>query len=289
MLDFTRDYQKASYFRCCVSSPNRGVESVPGPSLQHRQTGKRVTENIRSDLNVTCSWCGPCELKSATGLLRHYNPVDGRWINRDPIGERGGLNLYCSVHNNNVIYVDADGRFINIIGGAVVGGAIGGISAYWLGGDVAAGIIGGAVTGGLITAGVPPNVAGLAGGAINGFVSAYNTAAKNPKVCSSKIGFVLHYSTRIVAGAAGGYYGGVLGDKMNAVFGTEYVITIAGTFEVKAADVVTTGTIDLLSSGFTGYAIDAPEAMVESIEGGIRRNIDNNNTKINISIEETSQ
>ena len=109
MLDFTRDYQKASYFRCCVSSPNRGVESVPGPSLQHRKTGKRVTENIRSDLNVTCSWCGPCELKSATGLLRHYNPVDGRWINRDPIGEKGGNNTYGFVRNKPIRSVDLFG------------------------------------------------------------------------------------------------------------------------------------------------------------------------------------
>ncbi|MEG0588136.1 MAG: RHS repeat-associated core domain-containing protein, partial [Akkermansia sp.] len=25
---------------------------------------------------------------------RHYNPTGGRWINRDPIAEQGGLNLY---------------------------------------------------------------------------------------------------------------------------------------------------------------------------------------------------
>ena len=26
---------------------------------------------------------------------RHYNPADGRWINRDPIDEQGGANLYA--------------------------------------------------------------------------------------------------------------------------------------------------------------------------------------------------
>ncbi len=30
---------------------------------------------------------------------RHYNPQDGRWINRDPIGIEGGLNLYGFVGN----------------------------------------------------------------------------------------------------------------------------------------------------------------------------------------------
>ena len=31
---------------------------------------------------------------------RHYNPTDGRWINRDPIAEEGGRNLYGFVGNN---------------------------------------------------------------------------------------------------------------------------------------------------------------------------------------------
>ena len=33
---------------------------------------------------------------------RHYNPLDGRWINRDPIEERGGLNLYGMLNNYSV-------------------------------------------------------------------------------------------------------------------------------------------------------------------------------------------
>ena len=41
-----------------------------------------------------------------TGLFyygfRYYDPVTGRWPNRDPIGERGGLNLYGMVGNNPV-------------------------------------------------------------------------------------------------------------------------------------------------------------------------------------------
>ncbi len=32
--------------------------------------------------------------------FRYYNPSTGRWLSRDPIGERGGLNLYGMVGNN---------------------------------------------------------------------------------------------------------------------------------------------------------------------------------------------
>ena len=34
--------------------------------------------------------------------LRYYDPRHGRWLSRDPIGERGGLNLYGFVGNNGV-------------------------------------------------------------------------------------------------------------------------------------------------------------------------------------------
>lgn len=48
-----------------------------------------------------------------TGLLyygyRHYSPVLGRWLNRDPIGEEGGFNLYGFVQNNPTTYSDLFG------------------------------------------------------------------------------------------------------------------------------------------------------------------------------------
>jgi RHS repeat-associated protein len=41
-----------------------------------------------------------------TGLsyygYRYYDPIDGRWVNKDPIGIDGGINLYNSVSNNMV-------------------------------------------------------------------------------------------------------------------------------------------------------------------------------------------
>ena len=40
---------------------------------------------------------------------RHYNPADGRWINRDPIAEKGGRNLYAFVGNAPTLYCDSLG------------------------------------------------------------------------------------------------------------------------------------------------------------------------------------
>jgi RHS repeat-associated protein len=52
-----------------------------------------------------------------TGLLyygyRYYNPSTGRWPSRDPIGEKGGLNLYEAVLNNPINVTDDLGRFPN--------------------------------------------------------------------------------------------------------------------------------------------------------------------------------
>ena len=40
---------------------------------------------------------------------RYYNPADGRWINRDPIAEQGGWNLYAFLGNNPQNKFDALG------------------------------------------------------------------------------------------------------------------------------------------------------------------------------------
>jgi len=42
---------------------------------------------------------------------RYYNAGTGRWVSRDPIGERGGLNLYAFVQNSPATTFDALGLF----------------------------------------------------------------------------------------------------------------------------------------------------------------------------------
>jgi RHS repeat-associated protein len=54
-----------------------------------------------------------------TGLLyygyRYYNSSTGRWLNRDPIGEKGGLNLYGFVANNPITHFDLLGQQVDKI------------------------------------------------------------------------------------------------------------------------------------------------------------------------------
>ena len=42
---------------------------------------------------------------------RFYNPDLGRWINRDPVEERGGVNIYVFAHNNAADYLDLLGLY----------------------------------------------------------------------------------------------------------------------------------------------------------------------------------
>ena len=42
---------------------------------------------------------------------RHYEPVTGRWLQRDPIGEEGGLSMYLFVDNDTVLGDDYRGLF----------------------------------------------------------------------------------------------------------------------------------------------------------------------------------
>lgn len=49
-------------------------------------------------------------------LRRAYNSNLGRFVNRDPIMEKGGINLYCYVKNNPIIYRDPLGLMCCSIG-----------------------------------------------------------------------------------------------------------------------------------------------------------------------------
>jgi RHS repeat-associated protein len=46
---------------------------------------------------------------------RYYNPSTGRWLNRDPIRERGGINLYCFVNNDPPNGIDLHGLYKHAI------------------------------------------------------------------------------------------------------------------------------------------------------------------------------
>jgi RHS repeat-associated protein len=66
-----------------------------------------------------------------TGLIcfnyRESLPHYGNWTTRDPIAERGGINLYLFSRNSPINYVDVNGQFVwaipiaGLVGGAIVG------------------------------------------------------------------------------------------------------------------------------------------------------------------------
>ena len=56
----------------------------------------------------------PTTTKTASGVFfygyRYYDPVTGRWPSRDPIEERGGVNLYGFVGNGGISRLDYLGQ-----------------------------------------------------------------------------------------------------------------------------------------------------------------------------------
>jgi len=81
---------------------------------------------------------------------RVYNASLGRWINRDPIDEVGGINLYAYVSNNPICLTDLAGTdALGAAWGGAIGAIVGGL-AVGGGGTIAlpgGGTIGGAEAG----------------------------------------------------------------------------------------------------------------------------------------------
>jgi RHS repeat-associated protein len=97
---------------------------------------------------------------------RDYDLSTGRWTNKDPVRFRGGLNLYAYVDNDPVNFVDPSGRWLLQVGAALIGGAIGGVSAYLNNGSTAqiiGSVFAGAGAGLLASFGATPGAAALWG------------------------------------------------------------------------------------------------------------------------------
>jgi RHS repeat-associated protein len=82
--------------------------------------GKRtkISGNIDTDFGYAGYW----ELENGLKLtwFRAYSPGLGKWLSRDPIEEKGGLNLYNYVTNNSVVKIDPHG----LIGAAGIGAGL---------------------------------------------------------------------------------------------------------------------------------------------------------------------
>lgn len=77
--------------------------------------GSRITNTAPELGEDVCPFGFSTKLTDGeTGLVyygyRYYSPEMGRWVSRDPIGERGGINLYGMVGNDAVNKLDRLGN-----------------------------------------------------------------------------------------------------------------------------------------------------------------------------------
>lgn len=82
-------------------------------SVDYDPWGRRTITTGSSDETALGFTGHPWHEASGLALApyRAYDPVMGRWISRDPIGERDGSNLYQYVQNSPINLVDPDGTF----------------------------------------------------------------------------------------------------------------------------------------------------------------------------------
>jgi RHS repeat-associated protein len=116
------------YFRISLNSPNAGavMSGSISANLEYdafgrevRATGQAVATapNTPPGLIAGTAYADALPFHFSTkftdpesGLnyygYRYYDPRDGRWPNRDPMGEGGGENLFAFCYNNPVFYID---------------------------------------------------------------------------------------------------------------------------------------------------------------------------------------
>ena len=70
-----------------------------------------------------------------TGLHQNWNrdyaPGIGRYVQADPLGIFGGMNVYQYAYGNPMVYMDPEGNYVWFPAGAIIGGVIGGLGAAW--------------------------------------------------------------------------------------------------------------------------------------------------------------
>ncbi len=241
---------------------------------------------------------------------RYYDPTLGRFVSQDPVlgslQSPGTLNRYAYGMGNPLRYEDTNGRFLNIIVGAIAGGLIGWVSCGLMTGGgfftsqcgiaAAAGAVGGAVAGatfnlalGLMVAegATATLTATLVAGAISGAVAgaaSYGTTGLLTERIEGKFDWSwAGLAESMFYGALGGAVGAGIGYKyfgaptrlpysslwsLSATVGEEELWTVAGTtlFQNLVKKAAGEAVKDLLRRVFPS-AIQAPS--IETYGGDI--------------------
>ena len=95
---------------------NRKTAQEPAQELAYSPYGQAASTG---DLVQPVQWSAEMHDEEPALVYynyRFYNPRDGRWINRDPIAEEGGWNLYGFVDNEVVFSIDYLGKETNEFG-----------------------------------------------------------------------------------------------------------------------------------------------------------------------------
>jgi len=112
-----------------------GIRKQKGQNQMGRTTEKMALALLASALRLTRfqkrSYCGAfiadsfcLSVDDGTGLYyyraRYYNPQFGRFVAQDPIGLRGGVNLYEYAGSNPASFVDPEGKNVVVVAVSVI-------------------------------------------------------------------------------------------------------------------------------------------------------------------------
>ncbi|MGC5859771.1 RHS repeat-associated core domain-containing protein, partial [Ralstonia pseudosolanacearum] len=91
------------------------TQTLNGRAVSHMEYGpygEPIKSEGRTDYRSDFGYAG-MQYHAASGMyltqFRAYDPGTGRWVSRDPIGERGGINLYAYVDGNPLNRTDSLG------------------------------------------------------------------------------------------------------------------------------------------------------------------------------------
>ena len=214
------------------------------------------------------------ETNTYYNYFRDYDPTIGRYIQRDPLGLKAGLNVYGYVYGNPISYIDPNGLicisplFIAAASGAVdgiVSGAIVGARRGGLAGAVAGATVGGIVKGAAKAAARDARRGAVAGAAAGVFTQAISGSGTVQGVAAAS-GIGAFTGGR--GGALGGATGALISQGAKNNLPEEAVVSaqLAGTLAGGVVGVLTgtKGPVARLAGALGGLAGGLTQTLLEA-------------------------